>query len=91
MMKRPYLLNLLLLFAALLLSVAVGSVDISLGSLVRILGARLGFGGTADWPKAYEVILFSLRLPHTALILLAGAAQLPLRAQHQERSQRIRE
>jgi ABC-type Fe3+-siderophore transport system permease subunit len=74
-MKRPYVINLLLLLAALLLSVAVGSVDISLGSLVRILGARLGFAGTADWPKAYEVILFSLRLPHTALIKACSATR----------------
>jgi len=73
-MKRPYLINLLLLAAALLLSVAVGAVDIPLGALVRILGSRLGLPVSADWPVAFPVILFSLRLPHTALIVLAGAA-----------------
>jgi iron complex transport system permease protein len=73
-MKRSYLINLLLLAAALLLSVAVGAVDIPLGALVRILASRLGLPVSVDWPKAYPVILFSLRLPHTALIALTGAA-----------------
>lgn len=73
-MKRPYLLNLLLLIAALLLSMAVGAVDIPLGTLVRILASRLGLPVVVDWPETYAVILFSLRLPHTALIALAGAA-----------------
>jgi iron complex transport system permease protein len=73
-MRRPYLLNLLLLVAALLLSMAVGAVDIPLGTLVRILASRLGLPVAVDWPETYAVILFSLRMPHTALIALAGAA-----------------
>jgi iron complex transport system permease protein len=73
-MKHPYLLNLLLLAAAVLLSVAIGAVDIPLWSLVRILASRLGIPVRANWPNSHAVILFSLRLPHTALIFLAGAA-----------------
>jgi iron complex transport system permease protein len=73
-MKRPYLLNLLLLIAALLLSVAIGAVDIPLGMLVRILASRLGIHTAGSWPGTSEVILFSLRIPHTALIALSGAA-----------------
>jgi iron complex transport system permease protein len=73
-MKRPYLINFLLLVTALLLSVAVGAVDIPLGALLRILASRLGIPATVDWPRAHEIILISLRLPHTALIALAGAA-----------------
>ncbi len=53
---------------------AIGSVDIPLGTLVRILIARLGIPVVKDWPNTSAVILFSLRIPHTALIALAGAA-----------------
>jgi cobalamin transport system permease protein len=73
-MKRSYLLNFIFLAVALLLSLAIGSVDIPLLALVRILASRLGIPVSGNWPEAYSVILFSLRLPHTALILLTGAA-----------------
>ncbi len=73
-MKRPYFINLLLLIVALLLSVAIGAVDIPLAALIRILASRLGVPLSVDWPQSSEVILFSLRLPHTALIVLTGAA-----------------
>lgn len=73
-MKRPLLINLLLLVGAFLLSVAIGAVDIPLAALMRILASRLGAPVSVNWPQSSEVILFSLRLPHTALIALAGAA-----------------
>lgn len=73
-MKRSYLLNFIFLAVALLLNLAIGSVDIPLSALVRILASRLGIPVSENWPEAYSVILFSLRLPHTALILLTGAA-----------------
>lgn len=57
-----------------LLSVAVGAVDIPLTALARILAFRLGFPVSVDWPQSSAVILLSLRLPHTALIVLSGAA-----------------
>jgi iron complex transport system permease protein len=73
-MKHPYRINFLLLAAALLLSVAIGAVDIPPAALARILVSRLGIPLRVDWPQSSAVILFSLRLPHTALILLSGAA-----------------
>ncbi len=72
---RPFLLNLLILLAALVLSVAVGSVFVPPGTLARILAAR--FPATAiipDWPETFEAIVFKIRLPHTALVALTGAA-----------------
>ncbi len=75
MRRRPYLTHLILLAAALVLSVAVGSVFIPPGTLLRILAARLpGVVMAADWAPSFPVILFNVRLPHTALVLLTGAA-----------------
>ncbi len=73
-LARPYLAALLLLAAALLLSVAVGSVFIPPAVLLRIIGQRIG--GVAPEPASAPLatILFSLRLPRTALIALVGAA-----------------
>lgn len=73
-MKQSHLLFILLLALALLLNMGVGAVDIPLRALLRILADHLGVPLTKDWPEAHAVILFSLRLPHTALIALAGAA-----------------
>jgi iron complex transport system permease protein len=72
---RPYFINLALLVAALIVSIAVGSVFIPPDTLLRMLVARLpGTGITPDWPASYTAILFAIRLPHTALIALTGAA-----------------
>jgi iron complex transport system permease protein len=49
-------------------------VNINLTTLVRILASRLGIPVSVDWPLSSAVIVFSLRLPHTALIALSGAA-----------------
>jgi iron complex transport system permease protein len=74
-MRRPYLLNGVLLVLALLLSVAVGSVFIPLEALAGLLLGKLpGIQISADWPEAFSVILFRIRLPHTALVTLTGAA-----------------
>ncbi len=70
---RPYLLNLLLLAAALLLSVAVGSVFIPPGSIARLFAAHLTGQAAPAALQTFEVILFSLRLPRTLLVALAGA------------------
>ncbi|MBI4928066.1 MAG: iron ABC transporter permease [Anaerolineae bacterium] len=70
---RPYPVVLLLLAAAILLSVAVGSVFIPFGSLFEVLAARLSGRPLSQALQAYDTILFSLRLPRTALIALAGA------------------
>jgi iron complex transport system permease protein len=74
-MRRPYLLNGVLLVLALLLSIAVGSVFIPPEALAGLLLGRLpGIQISADWPEAFSVILFRIRLPHTALVTLTGAA-----------------
>jgi iron complex transport system permease protein len=74
-MKSPYLWNFLFLILALVLSIAVGAVMIPPGTVVRILLAAVpGLPITPDWPQKFAVILYQLRLPHTALIALTGAA-----------------
>ncbi len=72
---NPYWLNLALLLIALVTSVAAGAVFIPLPAIGAMLWARM-FPATsgADWPAAYATILFLVRLPHTALIALTGAA-----------------
>lgn len=64
---RPYLLTLLALLLALLLSVAVGSVFIPPADLWRAL---TGQGAS----QMVLTILWNIRLPRTALIALVGAA-----------------
>lgn len=72
---RPYLSLLTLLLAAMLLSVAVGAVFIPPGVVLRMLLSIFpGVGIAADWPESLDAIVFQIRLPHTALIALAGAA-----------------
>lgn len=78
-MKRiaahPYGLILLLLAIAMLASVAVGSVFIPPATLASLIAGR--FGGTApadETLRTFDTIVFSLRLPRTVLMGLAGAA-----------------
>ncbi len=72
---RPYLITLALLLAATTTSIAVGAVPIPAQTLVRILADQLpGISLAADWPQTHAAILLQIRLPHTALILLSGAA-----------------
>ncbi len=66
--KRPYLTNTTVLALALLLSVALGSVFIPPANLLEAL-----FGKTA-LSATNATILFDIRLPHTILIALTGAA-----------------
>ncbi len=72
---RPFLFSLLLLAAALLLSVAVGSVFIPPAALWALLKETLT-GRVATLPQAdtYRIILGSLRLPRTLLVAFTGAA-----------------
>lgn len=67
---RPYLTALILLAAALLLSVAVGSVFIAPADALNLLTGRLS-GQAAE---TVRTILLALRLPRTALMALTGAA-----------------
>jgi iron complex transport system permease protein len=72
---RPYLINLSLLLVAFVLSVAAGPVFIPPGTLLRILADQ--FPGVAlyvDWPATFATIIYQVRLPHAALVLITGAA-----------------
>jgi iron complex transport system permease protein len=71
---RPYTFSLLLLALALLLSVAVGSVMIPPAALPDLFRARLLGGELPEALQPFATILFTLRLPRTALVALAGAA-----------------
>lgn len=72
---QPYLINFGLLLVAIVLSVAAGPVFIPPDTLVRILASRLpGLNLPADWPQTFVTIIYQVRLPHAALVLLTGAA-----------------
>lgn len=78
-MIRPvlpaYLTALGILILTMILSIALGSVAIP----PRVFGRMLlsiypGFSISPDWPETFITIIFQIRLPHTVLIALAGAA-----------------
>lgn len=65
----------LLLACVLLLSLAVGQVDIPAGALLRALGEPLGLAGTAPPLTAeQEAVLYHIRLPRMLVGALVGAA-----------------
>ena len=73
--KRPYLLNIVLLLLAFVFSVALGAVFIPPETILRILVSQLpGVGINADWSNSFSAIILSVRLPHTVLVALTGAA-----------------
>jgi len=75
MLKRPYLLTLCLLILAFVLSVALGAVFIPPGTALRIMVNELFSAGIAEsWPGYFATILMEIRLPHTILVALTGAA-----------------
>jgi iron complex transport system permease protein len=75
MIKKPYLTAFLLLFLAFVLSIALGAVTIPPGNALQILANKLPFVDIAGiWPGYFETILWDLRLPHTILVALTGAA-----------------
>jgi iron complex transport system permease protein len=72
---RPYLWASMILVVALILSVAIGSVFIEPATVGKIILSQLpGIDLARDWPETFAVILLQVRLPHTILILLTGAA-----------------
>lgn len=73
--KRPYLLNTSFLLTAFVFSIALGAVFISPETISRILAAQLpGININPDWPNSFSAIILSIRLPHTVLVALTGAA-----------------
>lgn len=73
--KHPYLINLAILIAAFIFSIALGAVFIHPGTILRILADSLpGISIEQDWPNSFGAIINAVRLPHTILIALTGAA-----------------
>jgi iron complex transport system permease protein len=74
MRKHPYLTSLVVLAAAVLLSIAVGSVFIPPADVLSVLWAGLT-GAAYNGPSStFATIVLELRLPRTALMALAGAS-----------------
>ncbi len=72
---RPYLINLLILLLMVMASVGIGTVFIPPGTVLKVIAAQLpGFTLNPDWPETMVAIIIQIRLPHTALMLLTGAA-----------------
>lgn len=64
-----------LLVIFLVLNAGVGPVNISPGTLYRMLASQLPFLDiAASWPASFETILLQIRLPHTAMIAITGMA-----------------
>lgn len=73
--KNPYLLNVAFIIAALVLSVALGAVSISLDTIAKIILNQFpGIELPVNWPESYSAIILLVRFPHTLLIAIAGAA-----------------
>ena len=72
---RPYLLNTLLLLIAFIFSVALGAVFIPPETVLRILASQLSWLHIdPNWPVSFSAIILAVRLPHTVLVVLTGAA-----------------
>lgn len=72
---QPYLINVLLLGGAFILSIAAGPVFIPPGDLLRILVDGLpGVALNMDWQSNFATIVHQIRLPHAVMILITGAA-----------------
>ncbi len=72
---RPYLINLLILALAIILSIGIGSVFIPPATILKVLVTRFpGIMIESSWPDTVRTIILQVRLPHTALLILTGAA-----------------
>jgi len=73
--KRPYFVNIILLLIALVLSIALGAVFIPPETILRIMVSQFpGVNINPDWSASYSAIILAIRLPHTVLVALTGAA-----------------
>ena len=72
---RPFWISALVLFAAALTSIVVGSVFIQPATLFDLFkSALLGLESNLDPNGSFAAILFQLRVPRTVLLILVGAA-----------------
>jgi iron complex transport system permease protein len=63
------------LLIAIIFSIALGAVFIAPVTILRILATQFsGLNLNANWPDSYAAIILAIRLPHTVLVLLTGAA-----------------
>ena len=65
--------GIVLVIGAVLLAVAVGSVEVGLGDAVGIVAQRLGLPVAETWPSTAPTILFEVRLPRVLAGVLVGA------------------
>ncbi|MBL7164374.1 MAG: iron chelate uptake ABC transporter family permease subunit [Anaerolineales bacterium] len=73
--KRPFIWNSMILFLALVFSVALGAVYIQPGTVLSILLDQLPLIELpTSWPDSFAAIILKVRLPHTILIAITGAA-----------------
>ena len=73
--KKPYLWNSVILFLALVFSVALGAVYIQPRTVLSILLDQLPLIELpTSWPDSFAAIILKVRLPHTILIAITGAA-----------------
>jgi len=73
--KRPILFAVLLTLLCFFVSIALGAIFIHPETTAKILlGGLVDVPFPKDWPNAFEVILLSIRVPHTILVLMTGAA-----------------
>lgn len=73
--NRPFLINTLLLLIAFVFSIALGAVFIHPETIFRILASQVsGLNVMPDWPDSFSAIILAVRLPHTVLVVLTGAA-----------------
>ncbi len=73
--RHPYLINSLILAIALVLSIALGAVFIPPLTIIRIIiGSLPGVQLQSDWSLAFTTIVTAVRVPHTILVALTGAA-----------------
>lgn len=73
--KHPYLLNTTLLVISVVFSVAIGAVYIPPGTIANILAGKIIWLNIPQtWPDSSTAIVLLVRLPHTILIAITGAA-----------------
>jgi iron complex transport system permease protein len=73
--KHPYLFTAVLLLIAAVFSVAIGAVYIPPGTIARILAEKIPWLQVPQtWPDSSAAIVLLVRLPHTILIAITGAA-----------------
>ncbi len=73
--NRPFLINSIILLGAFVFSISYGSVKISPGDLISVLIYRLcGFDFVKISPEIFDTIVYEIRIPHSILIMLTGAA-----------------